>query len=152
MRDYDEREKRRRDSTYWLSSPPAMTEFLSASQGEGGVKHRVMHGVANDTMGLWVETLRKDKNVLFYILFFYSTNWQLLYSYFELNVHISMLYLLMSPQYFSSMEPWWSLMRFRHILRWLHIIQTVNMSCQVAKTGTSDVLTATILYQPLGKK
>ncbi len=49
----------RRDGTYWLSSPPAMAELLSASQGEGSIKHRVVHGVANDTVGLWVETLRK---------------------------------------------------------------------------------------------
>lgn len=59
-RDEKKEEKKiteRRDCTYRLSSPPSMIELLSASQGEGGIKHGVMHGVTDDTMRLWVETL-----------------------------------------------------------------------------------------------
>lgn len=53
------RKVQRIKSTHRLPPPPAMAEFLSASQSEGGIKHRVVHGVANYPMRLRVEALRK---------------------------------------------------------------------------------------------
>lgn len=47
-----------KNRTHWLSSPPAVIELLSAPQGEGGIKHRVIHGVTYNPMRLWIETLR----------------------------------------------------------------------------------------------
>lgn len=55
------RARRREEETYWLSSPPAVVELLSAPQGEGCIKHRVIHGVSNNAMRLWVEALREGQ-------------------------------------------------------------------------------------------
>lgn len=43
--------------THWLSAPPPVVQFLSGAQAEGGIKHRVMHGVPHNPVGLWVKTL-----------------------------------------------------------------------------------------------
>jgi hypothetical protein len=42
-----------------LTSPPTVIQLLSTPQVKVGIKHRVMHGVANDAMGLRVQALQE---------------------------------------------------------------------------------------------
>lgn len=44
--------------THRLSTPPAVFQFLSGSQAEGGIENRVVHGVSHNAVGLRVETLQ----------------------------------------------------------------------------------------------
>jgi len=46
----EEGRRRRESETYWLTSPPSVIEFLSPSKTEAGIKHWVIHRVANDSM------------------------------------------------------------------------------------------------------
>ena len=43
--------------TYRLASPPSVIELLSPSKVESGIKYRVVHGIANNSMGFWVQPL-----------------------------------------------------------------------------------------------
>lgn len=43
--------------THRLSKVPLRVVLLVIGQAEGGVQHRVVHTVVNQTVGLWVETL-----------------------------------------------------------------------------------------------
>lgn len=47
--------------THRLSTPPAVVQFLSGAQAEGGIKHRVVHCVPHNPMRLWVQTLQRDR-------------------------------------------------------------------------------------------
>lgn len=59
----DWRRRREWKETYGLPSPPAVVEFLPASQGERSIKNWVIHGVPHDAMRLWVEALEEIPTV-----------------------------------------------------------------------------------------
>lgn len=48
--------------THRFSSQPAIMHFLCCVQGEGDVVQRVVYGVSHNAVGLWVETLCRDRS------------------------------------------------------------------------------------------
>lgn len=54
--------RRREYETYWLTSPPSVIEFLSPSKAEAGIKHWVIHRIANDSMWFRIESLCAEVN------------------------------------------------------------------------------------------
>lgn len=50
----------RRNEAHGLSQVPLGVVFLGTGQAEGGVHHRIVHGVVHQSVGLWVETLREE--------------------------------------------------------------------------------------------
>lgn len=53
----EEEKSRREFETYWLTSPPSVIEFLSPSKTEAGIKHWVIHRIANNPMWFRIESL-----------------------------------------------------------------------------------------------
>lgn len=43
--------------TYRLTSPPSVIKFLSPSKMESGIKHRIIHWIANNSMWFWIQPL-----------------------------------------------------------------------------------------------